>query len=81
MQKALRCCNWPLQTCCNVDTPGRIQEGRRKLDTSHVMMASEQEERKRKQGLVADRDHYVERATSPRGRNLRLALGLVQLNV
>lgn len=30
---------------------------------------------------MADRDHYVERATSPRGRNLRLALGLVQLNV
>lgn len=76
--KALRCCTWPLQTCCNVDTPGRIQEGRRKLDTSHVMMASEQKERRESRvwWLIA-----IITLNAQRGRNLRLALGLVQLNV
>lgn len=37
------------------------------------MMASEQEERKRKQGLVADRDHYVERAT---GQEFEISAGI-----
>lgn len=73
-------CTSTLQAFSNADTPRHYQEVHCKLDTNHVIMASERGSGK-KVGLAASCNRFVEWTTSLQGRDLRLVLGLVHLNV